>query len=294
MTPAFDRFVEPARARPQIWRLVLGLLLATAIYAGIAIGVLVLGALARNPQDDVGLEALIGGTDTPGAMLVFLLTFVGMVAGTVAAAWLFHRRGLGSLIGPRVRTVRDFGIAAGTVFAVIFLSLAGWSLFFDADPGLSPGTWLMVLPLALLAVLLQTGAEEILFRGYLQQQMAARFASPIAWGMVPSILFALGHFDPSTSGASTWLIVGATGLFGLMAADLTARTGSIGAAWGFHFANNCYALLVIATNGTLTGLALYRTPYSLDDPDVLAWILPADIAAMVIGWLLVSRLVTQR
>jgi DNA-directed RNA polymerase subunit RPC12/RpoP len=40
-------------------------------------------------------------------------------------------------------------------------------------------------------VLIQTGAEEVLFRGYLQQQLAARFASPIAWMVLPSAIFAL-------------------------------------------------------------------------------------------------------
>jgi uncharacterized protein len=49
--------------------------------------------------------------------------------------------------------------------------------------------------------------------------------------------------------------VGAAATFGLIAADLTARTGSIGAAWGFHFANNTMAITILATDGTITGLS---------------------------------------
>ena len=69
------------------------------------------------------------------------------------------------------------------------------------------GLWLSFLPLAMAGILLQTGAEELLFRGYLQQQFAARFKSAGPWLILPSVLFGLAHYDPSADVEIRWLIV---------------------------------------------------------------------------------------
>jgi membrane protease YdiL (CAAX protease family) len=69
------------------------------------------------------------------------------------------------------------------------------------------------LPLALVGVLIQTGAEEVLFRGYMQQQLAARFSSPILWMVLPSAIFAALHYQPEIMGDNTWLMMGAVFVF---------------------------------------------------------------------------------
>jgi len=155
---------------------------------------------------------------------------------------------------------------------------------FEVRPGLDLSLWLSFLPLSLVIILGQTGAEELFFRGYLQQQLAARFNTPLVWMWLPSILFGLAHYDPSNGPLVSWLIVAATGLFGLLAADLTARTGSIGAAWGFHFANNVAAILVLSMDGALSGLALYTAPIGPEDAEVFAPLLLRDMATTVAVW----------
>ena len=82
-------------------------------------------------------------------------------------------------------------------------------------------------------------------------------------------------------------------LFGLFAADLTAATGSIGAAWGFHFVNNVVALAVLATDGTITGLALYLTPYAADGEEIARFAIVADVAMLTVAWAL-CRAVVRR
>lgn len=288
--PAFERFVAPARGRPQIWRLVVGLALAAVIYALTSAGI-VAAAVALLPlSPEAG--ALPGGAlsgDRPVSLLILLSTFVGMALGPMVAARLLHGRAPGSLFGRAPVVLRDFGYAAGIAGAVLAVSVLVWSLFNEAVPGLPLETWIAFLPLTLLAIALQTGGEELLFRGYLQQQLAARFQSPIVWAVLPAVTFGFLHFDAISAGDSVWLVVGTASLFGLMAADLTARTGSIGAAWGFHFANNTLALAVIATEGTLTGLALFRTPYDVSEVAALRATLPLDLAVMVVIWFLIRR-----
>ena len=125
------------------------------------------------------------------------------------------------------------------------------------------------------------------------QQLGARFASPVIWAGLPALLFGMGHFNPAGAADNAWLVVGATFLFGLVAADLTARSGALGGAIGFHFANNVFALLLVATDGTITGLALYATPYSITDIETVRPLILIDGLVMVAAWLACRRAVRR-
>lgn len=294
MAPAFETFIRPARARPQLWRLGLGVVLSLIIYALVAAAILgVVWVLGRTREGVPDVDAILAGT-TPGAVLVLLATFLGMALGPFVAARLLHGRGVATLFGRGAKVLRDFVTAVLVVGGMYALHTAIWSIFYDARPGLDVGLWIALLPLALLGLLVQTGAEELLFRGYLQQQLAARFASPIIWAIIPSLLFGLAHFAPDEMGSNAWIVVGVTALFGLLAADLTAVTGSLGAAWGFHFGNNVFALLVLSMPGSLSGLGLMMTPYSIDDISAIRGVLAFDIAAMLLGWILIRRIAGGR
>ena len=282
----FDRFVAPARLRPQLWRLVLGLVLMMAIY--ILWMALLAGAVAlsRGAEEMEASLGAIGIGDSPGSLILLLLTFVGMGLGTFAAARWLHHRSVASLFGPRALVLRDFGLGFG-IFAL--LSVPGIVWFFltlDLTRGVAWSIWFMFLPLALIGLLIQTGAEEVVFRGYMQQQLAARFASRWAWMVLPSVVFGLMHYAPQEMGDSAWLIVFVTGFFGLLMADLTARSGSLGLAWGLHFANNLFAILLFTTGEALDGLALYRLPFSTRDTEAILPMLGLDILGMLLVWLL--------
>ncbi len=123
--------------------------------------------------------------------------------------------------------------------------------------------WLKWMPLALPMLLLQTSAEEIFFRGYLLQQLAARFSSRWIWMVLPSVLFGLGHYDSAELGDNAWLAVADTAIIGIVAADMTARTGTLGPAMAFHFINNFFAMFLMSVEGSMSGLALYAAPFDL-------------------------------
>lgn len=282
--PAFERFVAPARPHAELWRIGAGFAaLFIVYYAGVftilPAAVNALGELDPNGRD-------------PASLLVILSTFVPMAMGVGVAARLFHARYVTSLIGPLAEARRDFIVAAVVSGVLLLLSLAIWALWFDALPGIGLGLWLALLPLSLLGLLIQTGAEELIFRGYLQQQLAARFVSPLAWAVAPSLLFALAHYDVEVMGENTLVFIAATGIFALIAADLTARTGTIGAAWGLHFANNVAAVLLIGAQDSLNGLALGRVPYLMRDP-VSGWLVFLDIAIMLCAWAILRRLLSR-
>ncbi len=281
---AFDRFVAPARLRPQLWRLVLGMgmiLLIYILWMAAMAGALWVGTGGGDIDRALGS---IGTGGTPGSLILLLLTFIGMALGAFAATRWLHKRSIASLFGPKAFVLRDFVVGFG-IFAALALPGIIWFLFtMDLTRNAPWSIWLMFLPLAIIGLLIQTGAEEVVFRGYLQQQLAARFASRWVWMVLPSVIFGLVHYAPDEMGNSVWFMVFVTGFFGLIMADLTARSGSLGMAWGLHFANNLFAILLFTTGEALDGLALYRLPFSVSDTGAILPLLVVDVAGMVIVW----------
>lgn len=278
---AHDAYVAPARARPGLWRLFLGLVLVAAAF--VAWFVVLVAAIYLVSGEGGGQQWMTRLTtaNTPTSVLLVLTAIPGLGFGAMLAARLLHARGPATLFGRKRRVIRHFSAAAAITLAILAASLlipAGYTLM----PGLDLALWLSFLPLALVTIAAQAGAEELLFRGYLQQQLAARFASPLIWLLVPSLIFGAAHFDPSAPPGVAWLVVAAATVFGLCAADLTARSGSIGAAWGFHFANNVAAVLVVALSGNLSGLALYVTPFGADAVDILPPLILRDMATTLV------------
>jgi len=292
-TAAFEQFVGPAARTPQLWRLFLGAAIVLACSLGGTALIISLMWLGFGGERTVALVQEMATLDTPTVVLLMLLTFAGMAAGPVLAVRLVHRRPVSSLLGRLDRVFRDFLRAVVVVAVANALDLLVWSFFFDAVPNLSLGRWLLFLPLALAGILLQTLAEEMVFRGYLMQQLAARFCSARVWMLVPALLFGAAHFAPGTNGDNALIIVGATALFGVIAADLVRVSGSLGAAWGFHFANNVMAILVISANGTITGLSLFRTPYAASDTLALPLQVALDLATMILAWAVLRRVVRR-
>lgn len=282
----FDRFVAPARLRPQLWRLVLGVVVLLAVYFGwMALIGLAFWAIADGTAADRALGS-VGLGSTPFALVALLFTFIGMALGAFAAARWVHLRPVATLFGPRAFVIRDFATGL-TIFAILGLPGLLWTFsMLDINPGVPVTIWLAFLPLAVIGLVIQTGAEELVFRGYLQQQLAARFASRWAWMVLPSVVFGLVHYAPDQLGDSLWPILFVTGFFGLIMADLTARSGSIGMAWGLHFANNFFAIMIFTTGEALDGLALFRLPFSASDTDLILPYLGLDMLGLILVWLI--------
>lgn len=286
-------FVASARERPQLWRLVVGLLLTALIYALGATAIFLLVMVWSGPEGASRWMREMAGGAGPTGTLLLLATFIGMALGPMAAVRLVHGRPVSTLFGPLPKLWRHFGIAAG-ICVVVYVATALIPTNAPMPlPNLPVGLWASFLPLAIVGVLLQTGAEEILFRGYLQQQLAARFGTPLVWMVLPSAVFALLHYQPEIMGDNTWLMMGAVFVFALLAADLTAATGSIGAAWGFHFVNNTLAILVVSMDGPLSGLALYTAPVSPASSEIRA-LFYLDIATMLAVWAIIRITLRER
>jgi membrane protease YdiL (CAAX protease family) len=290
-----EQLVAPARFDRVIWRLLLGLGIVVSVALGLnfLINMAIHLLVPENWQAD--LITLPEQDGTPLQVLNLLVRFGAFVVGVAVAARIIQNRGLLSVIGPLPHALRQFWQVfriLALLGAVLFV-LPPWDMGAPLEQNLNLSHWLALLPVSLFAVLVQISAEEILFRGYIQQSLAARFSNPLIWMVLPSALFALGHYLPAEAGENAMLIALWAGVFGCLMADLTARAGTLGPAIAVHLINNIFALLLVALPGALSGLSLYVFPFGISEVDPVRSWLAVDFATMLVTWL-AARLALRR
>ncbi len=227
--------------------------------------------------------------DTPVGLMLFFATFLGYHLGLWVVVRFLHKRSYRSLFGPTHRLHWHhalYGVGAAVALSALSM-LAEWILF-DPTEGLTRNmpvsTWIILLLPALGFIFIQIMAEELVFRGYLLQQLRARFRSVWIWAVLPSLIFGLLHFDPITYGMNAYFYVLHTTAVGIILSLITLRTGNIAAAAGLHMANNAM-LLLLGNAGSLDGLSLFITSPDLTSPSVGASIL-LQTTTMVLGFMI--------
>lgn len=290
LSARFAAYVARAGEGPNsLPRIALALALVVAVWVAGSMVVIFGGAtLVMVAQRIVpGMPTLLTGltigeiVPTPTGLALQLLSIATIWPALWLALRLVHRRRLRGLLGAADRiSRRDF--RRGLIVALILgaVSIPLW-LLVDSHierGGLSVAQWLAALLPFALCLLLQSSAEELLFRGYLPQALGHRFRSPWIWAALPALAFMLMHWNAD---ASAWMNAAAlitVGGFGVAAAILAWRTGDLGAAMGMHFGNNLMAILVVGSAGPTGGAALY-TVRNIADP---AWT-PMQAAGIVAG-----------
>lgn len=257
-------FSDVAKPRVEIWRTLLGVAMAVAL-------IFAFGALTRIaaytslhgvPRDLAAVETLniaervVGLGSGRLSMLVTLVTFLAVWPALWLTLRVVHKRAGSTLFGPdRGINWRHLRIGLGVSLGVGALA---WLPMLHAY-GLGPfesapvERWLALLVIAIPLVFVQSAAEELFFRGYLLQQIAARTWSILGWSVLPSLLFALAHPE----GAGPWGISWYHFVFGLVMAAVTSRTANLGGAIGMHLGNNAVNLLLVSSARHDGGLALF-------------------------------------
>lgn len=262
-SPDFARYIALAlQGRNSLWRILLGIVLFLIVYTILLVVIIVAGFLAAYAAGmaalpaDTGLEAFL--TTIPGQATI-LASFASVWVGVWLAVRLLHRRPLRTIFGAdsRISWCR-FGkaLVATLLVSAIIEAVLLLVLPLPRQGALTFQAWLWwLIPLGLL-FLLQTSAEEALFRGWLLQSLAARFRSPVAWAVMPSVAFALLHWQADLSPGMLAILLGGVLAFALIAVILVRATGDLGAAMGMHLGNNLFSCLLVSHEARLGSGAL--------------------------------------
>jgi uncharacterized protein len=268
MEHPFQRWVDAARPHVQLWRTALGAVIVVAVWLvwTLAFGLMAVGGglITRNALASVmgQPKGTLSYIEVAVATGVLFATFWGLWIGVWGVVRFLGKRGLASVVSDQGRVrLGQFavGMALAGGYLVIGAVLASFSGAVPQRSSLPLENWLISLaPLAIL-IFLQSAGEELFFRGYLTQQLAARFRNPIVWGFLPAIAFGLGHVGNGGSDLqfAVYYVFAAT-MLGLVMTATVWRTGGLSVAMGFHLVNNIGALLVVNVAGATPPISLFE------------------------------------
>lgn len=288
---AFEALVAPARARSGALRLVAGMVLIALLYTAFVLIWTVLAASVLPVGGD--LMSVLRG-DSVWGMVIVMSGFGTMILALFMVLNVLHKRDLKSLMGPRsLAMAQAWAVGRLSVPLIVVIYLIPMPGDGEAVQVMALSQWLLLLPLSFALLAVQCGAEELVFRGYLQSQFAAESRSPLVWMVLPSLIFGWLHYAPDVYGeAAMWVAAWAV-VFGLLMADLTARAGTLGPAIILHMLNNFMSLSVVGFADELGGMALYHLPYSPDNAEMMMALMPLEFLSMVCLWL-VARIAIRR
>jgi membrane protease YdiL (CAAX protease family) len=276
-----DVFLEYARrGRNAWWRYALCAVLTLAFALGL--GALITTALMLGDLLPADFETRI---QDPAQPVSFFLAngviFAVLTAGLVSAARLVHGKRFADLLGRW--SWRAYLRGAGVWFLVLIgaalidfaIAPQGFSISANSDT-------LLLVAVAVPALLVQTFAEEVLFRGYITQGLLLATRRILPAAVISGAIFGAVHIPNGLPQA-----VSATA-FGVVLAIIAIRTGSIAFASGLHFANNIFAATVLVSAGD----AFRNTPglFTQATPHLMWW----DTAVGVLALVAVAWFVTRR
>ena len=272
MDHPFQRWIDLARPRAQLWRTAIGSVLVVAAWLAwtVIFGLLAVGGGLISRE---ALGAAMGQSgarltylDAVMAMGVLLATFWGLWIGVWLVTRLLHRRGLSTVFAHDGR-IRLDQFVIGMALAAGYLALSLGATWVSGAPparsNLPIEHWLLAFAPLVVLIFFQTAGEELFFRGYLTQQLAARIPHPLVWGLLPSLAFGLAH-TANGGGDAQFAIyyVAVATLLGLVMTAMVWRTGGLAAAMGFHLMNNIGAMLLVGIAGVTPPISLFVMDYS--------------------------------
>lgn len=213
--------------------------------------------------------------------ILYLIIGAFGVTALLFAAWLrfFERRswasvGFGIAKDTRRNYLLRFGLgllmAASVVYAVRLLG--GYSIEAEVDLQLRDIVPILIL---MFAFVLQSGVEELIFRGWMLARIAARYG---LWAGVigNSVLFTLMHFNSDVSAlglSGTFLFIAATLLFSVFLSLLVIKEKSVWGAAAWHAAWNW--MFITWFGLPTTGIELNLVPLVSDlmpTPEAAVWL----------------------
>lgn len=130
---------------------------------------------------------------------------------------------------------------------------------------------------------IQTGLEEVVFRGYFMQGLSQIFKNGIVPLFITSLLFGLAHMsNPEVQKFGVPIMLTYYVCFALFMGALTLLDEGIELAFGIHFANNFISsLLVTPPNSVLKAYSIFEVQDENPSSEIVMWLIMAAIAFVI-------------
>ena len=245
-------------------------------------------------QSGMSYEEILGNMNvvldykTTGIDLNYVLIAVfGIFVFASGGLWLglrkFHHKTLITVVSgyDKFRFKRFwFAFMVWTVLVVVSVCIGYFSSPEDFKYVFNLNGFLISLLLILVFMPIQTGFEEVFFRGYLMQGMALLFKNGIVPLVITSLLFGLAHMDnPEVEKYGAQIMLPYYFGFALFMGALTLLDEGLELALGIHLANNLITSIILTSpDSVIQTYSVFETKTGDPYTEILLWCIMATIA----------------
>lgn len=266
-----EGYVSDQNQRPRIWRWIVGTIAILVFWQGLGL-ILTVGAarlfdfdlMILFATDDAGMAEL---RELPpwSAAAAILVSFVPFFLATLLAYRYILQRPLKALFTAFEEYSWKRTWVGFAAFALISLVFGIGDLIINADSYTWSWDLARFLPFFFITITLlpiQTTAEELFFRGWIQQWLDNGKKKQWTISLIGGFLFALPHMaNPEVVGNELFFPIISYGSVGFMLAWVTYRDKTIEMAIGAHFANNFLSSLFVSTeDSAIPSVSFFTTP----------------------------------
>ncbi len=213
---------------------------------------------------------------------MFVFAFLGFLIGLKK----IHKKTLTSVLtGYQTFRFKRFWFAF-TIWASMLIFTVLLAFIFEPNSlsiNFNIGGFTVSLVLMLVFMPIQTGVEEVIFRGYLLQGLSQVFKNGIVPLLITSSLFGLAHMgNPEVQAYGIGLMLPYYVGFALFLGILTLLDEGLELAFGIHFANNIISsILVTQPNSVIKTYAIFEAKPGNPATEIIMWFCMATITFVI-------------
>ncbi len=263
--------MNSATTRPRLWRWILGTLFIVTTWQVLGLALTFLFA----SYFDLDVELLFSTADEDLAAIralpawssaaTILISFLPLFIATLLAYRIFLKKNIKSLFTSRDAYSYKRTWIGFASLALISSAFGSFDLILNWDSytfSFKASAFLPYLLIAFTLLPIQTTAEELFFRGWIQRWLDNGKKKQWSISILSGAIFSLPHLaNPEVAGNELIFPILSYGATGFMLAWVTYRDKSLELAIGAHFANNLLAaLLVSSQDSALPSVSLLTVP----------------------------------
>ena len=229
--------------------------------------------LINDPAANASLMKAMGVS--PIVYMLFLLVFPFSLIALYLGQKFIHKRSILSLHTAAKKIRWSRGAQAFFITWIVLGSLTAIGHFSGLSPintNFDAGRFLIYAVVSIIFIPMQSGTEEIVFRGYLNQGFTHILKNKWIAFIVTSVLFAAVHLSnpEATKGAEDGILLltmSSYFIFGFVACLMVWMDDGLESAIGFHAANNTFAAIFVNYEGSVlpTPSLFMATPNTVID-----------------------------
>lgn len=286
-------FLKTLKGKNQFWRYFVTLIMV--IFVSQFIGAIpLLIAIFQNVGSDANLSdmnELLLSSDLSQNVL-FVLMMIPFALGLLALIYMIkilHKRSFSDTTtgASSFRWERFFkGFGLWFLISALILTVGYLLIPEGLQWNFQPKNFIILVFVSLVFIPLQTGFEEVLFRGYLLQAFQLLIKNKWVAVVITGVLFGLLHIaNPEVVEFGFGLAMSQYIFFGIIFGFITVMDNGLELAWGAHAANNLFlSLFVTHEASALQTPAMFRA--TVIDPTMdLISLLVAGFVFVGICWI---------